>query len=100
MFASEVDRNLNDRAVMAEPVHECSYRVSDAGGRVFRVTALAEPRDAIWVGWLHFASETDGTTLETAEETTQASKEDVAYWASGLEPVYLDGALRRAIRVS
>jgi hypothetical protein len=30
-------------------------------------------------------------------ETTQPNREALAYWASGIEPVYLEGALERAI---
>jgi hypothetical protein len=30
-------------------------------------------------------------------ETTQPNREALAYWASGVEPVYLEGALGRAI---
>ena len=32
-----------------------------------------------------------------AVETTQPNLEALRYWASGLEPVYLEGALERAI---
>jgi hypothetical protein len=34
--------------------------------------------------------------VRTSEETSQPTRDDVAYWASGLEPIYLDGAFRRA----
>jgi hypothetical protein len=37
-------------------------------------------------------------TWQTERETTQSSAEQVAYWASGLEPTYLEGALARAQR--
>jgi hypothetical protein len=30
-------------------------------------------------------------------ETTQPNREALTYWASGIEPVYLEGALERAI---
>jgi hypothetical protein len=35
--------------------------------------------------------------LTTGRETVQSSEDALGYWARGLEPVYLDGALARAI---
>ena len=35
-------------------------------------------------------------TLKTDEETSQPNKDAVAYWATGLEQVFLEGALKRA----
>jgi hypothetical protein len=35
--------------------------------------------------------------LRTGQETTQPSRETLDYWAGGLEPVYLQGAMTRAI---
>lgn len=40
-----------------------------------------------------------GATLRTGRETTQPDREDLLCWATGLEPVYLEGALARAERV-
>jgi hypothetical protein len=53
--------------------------------------------DGLWEGWIEFAS-TDGTAqVRTARETEQPNRKDLAYWATGLTQVYLEGALRRAI---
>ena len=49
----------------------------------------------VWIGWLEFAGR--DSTMKTGEETSQPTREAVAYWASSLEPIYLEGALRRAI---
>jgi len=48
-----------------------------------------------WEGWLEF----DGPngTLRTARETTQPNHADLQYWATGLTPVYLEGALDRTL---
>ena len=81
---------------MADVVHECAHRVTASDGTPYRVRAMAEPKGHVWIGWLEFSSERDGSTIRTGEETSQPTKDDVEYWASGLEPVYLDGALRRA----
>ncbi len=62
----------------------------------FRARAFAEKRGHVWIGWLEFRAAAGGKALKTGEETSQPSKEAVAYWASGLEPVYLEGALQRA----
>ena len=55
------------------------------------------PRDdGTWEGWLEFDSIDAGATLRTPRETTQPNRADLEYWATGLTPVYLEGALERA----
>jgi hypothetical protein len=49
-----------------------------------------------WQGWLEFVSVDGGETLRSARETTQPNRMDTEYWATGLTPVYLEGALARA----
>ena len=50
--------------------------------------------DGTWAGRIVFA---DGTTTRiTDRETSQPNREALQYWASGLEAVYLEGALTRA----
>ena len=56
----------------------------------------AARRDGTWAGWIKFLP-VDGTRrLRTGQETSQPNRDALAYWASGLEDVYFDGALRRA----
>lgn len=81
---------------MAELVHEFEHPMVVDGGRNYRVRALAESRGHVWIGWLEFADVGAGEVLRTPEETSQPSRKAVEYWASGLEPVYLEGALARA----
>ena len=57
----------------------------------------AQRADALWEGWIEFISADGIVRLSTARETVQSSEDALAYWARGLEPVYLDGALARAI---
>jgi hypothetical protein len=66
-----------------------------AGGREYRVTVEGTARDdGTWVGRIVFR---DGKTSRTTEqETSQPDRGAVEYWATGLEPVYLDGAFTRA----
>jgi hypothetical protein len=77
-------------ADMADMVHQFSSSVSG-----HRVRAFAEKRGNVWIGWLEFTGR-GGKRLRTEEETSQPDKKAVEYWATGLEPVYLEGALKRA----
>ena len=52
----------------------------------------------IWQGWLEFDPQQRGQPLRSQRETTQPNRTDTLYWAGGLTPVYLEGALRRALR--
>jgi hypothetical protein len=55
--------------------------------------------DGMWEGWIEFAS-IDGTSevLVTGIESRQPAREHLQYWATGLSPVFLEGALHRARR--
>jgi hypothetical protein len=50
-----------------------------------------------WQGWLEFVPVDGGPTIRSSRETTQPNREDTAYWATGLTPVYLEGSLDRAL---
>jgi hypothetical protein len=76
-------------------IHEFTTRVMTEDGRVYRARAYARQRGHDWIGWLVFVSD-DGNQITTDRETTQPDRRAVEYWASGLEPIYLDGALTRA----
>jgi hypothetical protein len=51
----------------------------------------------MWDGWLVFFPVGGGRVIATDRETTQPSLAALTYWASGLTPVYLEGALVRAL---
>ncbi len=55
-----------------------------------------ERADGTWAGWLEFASAAGARRLRTGQETSQPNRDALVYWATGLEDVYLDGALNRA----
>ena len=78
-------------------IHEYTHSVAGQG-RVFRAQAFGRERpDGTWTGWLEFEPEDEpGRRLRTGEETSQPNLTAVEYWAGGLEPVYLEGALERA----
>ena len=56
---------------------------------------LAE--DRMWEGWIEFVP-LDGTAevIVSGVESRQPEREHLIYWATGLTPVFLEGALRRA----
>ena len=64
-------------------------------GRQYRVMIEGEERkDGTWAGRVVFA---DGRkTRRTSQETSQPDRKALEYWATGLEPVYLEGAFGRA----
>lgn len=83
---------------MAELIHVCETEVRDAGGVTYRAAVHGEERgDGTWEGWIEFRPVGgDALVLRTGRETSQPDRGALAYWASGLEPVYIDGAFGRA----
>lgn len=53
--------------------------------------------DGLWEGWVEFEPVHGGPSVSTGRETTQPNRKDTVYWATGLTPVYLEGALIRAL---
>jgi hypothetical protein len=84
---------------MAELVHERLIELIGPDGTVYdRALVYAERNGrTTWAGFVEFLPQR-GDPVRTGHETTQSNIEGVAYWATGLEPVYLDGALGRASR--
>ena len=82
---------------MAELIREHSTRVQD-GDTIYTVLIYAAERsDGTWEGWLEFhPTDKSKPVLRTGEETSQPSRVAIEYWAFGLEPIYLEGALARA----
>ena len=82
---------------MAELIHEFTTQVKDH--QVDGYVAQAWGRrmdDGRWEGYLVFLPLARGFARRTGRETTQANLEALAYWVTGLEPVYLEGALARS----
>jgi hypothetical protein len=80
---------------MRELIHSFSAPVTDETGTVWRGTAHGQPDGNLWLGSITFVNDA-GETVETGVETTQPDRAALEYWASGVEPIYLDGALARA----
>jgi len=67
-------------------------------GRIFTPQACGRVReDGLWEGWLEFVPHDGSTVLRSQRETTQPNLADLEYWATGLTPVYLQGALDRTL---
>jgi hypothetical protein len=70
-------------------------------GATYVARVYGQPRaDATWAGWLEFVAVGAAVVLRTEQETTQSNREGVSYWASGLEPAYLEGAFARVRKES
>jgi hypothetical protein len=84
---------------MAELIHRHSKVVRSGDGKRYRATSYGEQRrDGTWSGWIEFvpADGAQDAALRTDQETSQPDRQAVDYWAGGLEPIYLEGALNRA----
>jgi hypothetical protein len=82
----------------SELIHQFAGEVRASDGRLYTAQVFGAARaDGTWEGWLEFRpGGGSGQVLRTDRETTQPDRDALAYWASGLEPLYFDGALARA----
>ncbi|HET8675423.1 MAG TPA: hypothetical protein VFO63_06550 [Blastocatellia bacterium] len=81
---------------MAEMIQQYVEKIESPSGTSYDVFAYGQPRsDGNWEGWIEFHS-AGGRVLRTARETTQPNRAALVYWASGLEPLYFEGAFARA----
>jgi hypothetical protein len=83
---------------MAEVLVEFDAAFPGPGGAKYAPRACARvAEDGLWEGWLEFTDLDTGAVIRTGRETTQPSRDDMMYWATGLTRVYLEGALARAL---
>jgi hypothetical protein len=83
---------------MSEVILDMAPLVQASTGETYRAYVHGRERmDGTWEGWLEFVP-TRGAlpAIRTPRETTQPTRDALVYWASGLEPVYFEGALARA----
>jgi hypothetical protein len=67
-------------------------------GTVYSARACGGQTDrGMWQGWIEFVPVGGGSAIRSGRETTQPNRQDTEYWATGLTPVYLEGALDRAL---
>lgn len=82
---------------MAEILVAFDVPVQDAQGAFYARAVGRRAEDGMWEGWLEFVpAEPDEEPLVTPVESRQPARDHLVYWATGLTPVYLEGALNRA----
>lgn len=83
---------------MAELLQEYLTTVTGPDDTTYVVRSYGEERsDGTWMGWIEFhPMDADKPALRTGQETSQPNRPSVEYWATGLEPVYFEGAFERA----
>jgi hypothetical protein len=83
---------------MAQTLIQFDSPVIHRDGHQYTARACGRERDnGQWEAWLEFEDLTTGEVLRSERETTQPNRADAVYWATGLTPVYLEGALDRVL---
>jgi hypothetical protein len=83
-------------AIVLAVYPDSPLRSSD--GRIYTAQACGRDReDGRWEGWFEFLAHDGSGVLRSERETTQPTFADLEYWASGITPVYLEGALERTL---
>ena len=79
---------------MAEVLVDCENTIAGADGGRWATRACGRlGAHNIWEGWIEFVPlDLERKPIRSRRETTQPSREDLLYWATGLTPVYLRGA--------
>jgi hypothetical protein len=78
-------------------IRELTQELEDSAGTLYIVRVFGRERiDGTWEGFLEFVAVGAAIVLQTGTETTQSNREDLVYWASGLNTGYLQGAFQRA----
>lgn len=84
---------------MAEVLVEFDEGIRAGDGSRWAPRACARTADdGRWEGWIEFSNLETGDVIRSGRETTQPSRDDTMYWATGLTRVYLEGALERALQ--
>ncbi|HXD16689.1 MAG TPA: hypothetical protein VN654_06715 [Vicinamibacterales bacterium] len=82
---------------MAEVLASFSSPVRDDSGLYYARAVGRSAPDHLWEGWIEFVpADGVGDVLVSPIESRQPERQHLAYWATGLTPVYLEGALHRA----
>src|SRR5688572_23491029 len=85
---------------MAEVLLEYDTIVASSDGSRWAACACGRPGEGnMWDGWIEFVPLDAGwKAVRSRRETTQPSREALVYWATGITPLYLRGALTRALQ--
>jgi hypothetical protein len=85
---------------VAEIIEHLPFVVVD-NGRDYYVSAVGDRRpDGEWEGWLEYVPLDDSDVLVTPTETTQSNLPALEHWAEALTDTYVEGAFKRAVRVT
>lgn len=81
----------------ASIIHAFSEPFRAEDGKVYKVRIWGQGRsDGTWIGWLDFVAPGGRVVRRTRRETSQSSRQQLFYWATGVEQSYLEGAFARA----
>ena len=82
---------------MAEVLTSFTTPVRDESASYYARAVGRAASDHMWEGWIEFVPADGGAdVLVSPIESRQPERQHLEYWATGLTPVYLEGALRRA----
>src|SRR5690242_4012457 len=82
---------------MVERIAEYPEHLQASSGVRYAMHVDGEERpDGTWVGWIVFTATSGSDVRRTERESTQPTREALTYSASGLEPLYFEGAFARA----
>ena len=82
---------------VADVLHAFRGPIEDRRGAFHGRVVGRQAGDGTWEGWLEFAPANDAESLLVTDvESRQQTHVQLLRWASGLTPVYAEGALHRA----
>jgi hypothetical protein len=89
-----------EELIMAEQIEKYTSLLRDEQGVNYSIEVYGEATSSgLWEGWVEFQPlDAPAPVLRTERETTQPNRQSLEYWASGLEPLYFEGAFARAYR--
>lgn len=83
---------------MAELLISYDAPVIHKTGRYHARAVGRQAEDSMWEGWFEFEPLDDnGPVIVGSAETRQPEYHDLVYWATGITPVFLEGAFDRAL---
>ena len=81
---------------MTDVLHAFGEVIEDRRGAFDGRVVGRQAGDGTWEGWIEFAAANGAENLVTDVESRQQTRLQLLRWASGLTPVYAEGALHRA----
>ncbi|HKV07188.1 MAG TPA: hypothetical protein VJ725_03555 [Thermoanaerobaculia bacterium] len=86
---------------MADTLLQFNDPLTGSDGKTYVARVCGRPAlDSGWEGWIEFVPGDGSPVLRSRRETRQPDRGALEYWATGLTPVYLEGALERALHPS